>query len=166
MAPRPAHARARRRGITSLSGDALASLLGPAEAQYGEQLVLGLVGAQGPLACGATIVDDDANDVCESEGCLRVDFEWNDLSSETGYRGQVDYDSATLVEENSGFEIAANVTTSFASINQFPGERTHTIRVFGHVGHAPAHGASPIAGDVVSNECSVTFVVPELEPPG
>jgi len=29
----------------------------------------------------------------------------------------------------------------------------------GHVGHAPDHGATPIAGDVVSNECTVTLVI-------
>jgi hypothetical protein len=31
-----------------------------------------------------------------------------------------------------------------------------TYRVFAHVGHPGGHGPTPIAGDIVSNECVIT----------
>jgi len=153
--------------VVSLTTRHVAELLGPAEAQYAEQLTLGLVGDQGSLACGTTIVDQDANDIDNTDGGIRVDLAWNDLAGETGYRLQVDLGSATFVTEDQGFELAPNSTTSFVSTAILPNTTsTWTVRVFGHVGHGPNHGATPIAGDVVSNECSVTFQKPPDEPPG
>jgi hypothetical protein len=156
----------RRATVTSISASEIAARLGPAEAQYAETLTLGLVGNQGPLACGVTIVDQDANDLSPTDGGIRVDLAWNDLSAETGYRLQVDDHSATFVSEDSGYEIAADLTSAFTDRAILPNTTyTVTFRLLGHVGHAPAHGATPIAGDVVSNECSVTFQKPPDAPP-
>jgi len=150
--------------IATYDSASLQARLGPAEAQYGDQVIVAsLEGAQGPLACGTTIVDGDANDTSSSPQSVGVNLVWTDINGETGYRWQVDAYSATFVSEDLYSELPPNylgpsgVSTGFG-IN--PTSVTHTFRVFGHVGHAPDHGPTPIAGDVVSNECTVTFFSP------
>ena len=136
----------------------LRCLCGPAEAQYSDQIVLSLQGAQGSLPCGSTIVDGDANDLHPGVG-VEVNFVWTDPAGvETGSRFQIDYLSSTFVTEDFGVEFSAGQNTTNllqSSIDSF--SQTHTARAFAHVGHAPGHGATPIAGDVVSNECIVTL---------
>ena len=156
-----------RARIQTFTPARLRALLGPAEGQYGpppQTLTLGLRGANGAaLACGTTIVDESPEDLAPGlVSTVGVLFVWNDLAGETGFRAQFDANSATFVTENLFVEHAANVTQSqlFTGFGVTGPPQTNTGRVFGHVGHVPGHGSAPIAGDVVSNECSVTFTVP------
>jgi len=150
--------------VTSYDAERLRKRLGPAEAQYGDQVIVAsMEGAQGQVACGTTIVDGDPNDTEAGAGTVGVGFVWTDINGETGYRWQFDLDSSSYVSEDASDEVSANnlgpsyLSTGFGTS---PGSTSHTFRVFGHVGHAPGHGPTPIAGDVVSNECTVTFVAP------
>jgi len=144
--------------ISSYDAERLRERLGPAEAQYGDQvLVAALDGNLGPLACGTTIVDGDANDLDPTLDQVGVILFWNDLAGETGYRWQIDLNSATYTTEDSSFEFAPNTIGTYWTQGVGGGSVTSTFRVFGHVGHAPGHGSTPIAGDIVSNECTVTF---------
>lgn len=147
----------RRRNLTTLGTNELEALLGPAEAQYGEQaLALSISGDAGPLACGATIVDQSADDLVPEPGSVGFSLLWNDLAGETGYRVQADLDSATFVVEDLDEERPPDVAGFAVAASILPA--TATFRLLGHVGHAPGHGATPIGGDVVSNECAVTLV--------
>ena len=149
--------------VRSWSPELLRSLLGPAEAQYGEQvLILGLEGNQGSLACGSTVVDQSADDLDPDPREVGIRYVWNDLTGETGYRIQWDYESASYVTEDSHIEHSANTVQqpqTYSAANP-PATQTTTARIFGHVGHAPDHGNTPIAGDVVSNTCSITYEIP------
>ena len=50
-------------------------------------------------------------------------------------------------------EMAAGTTVRASSVGSTRSPVTY--RVFVHIGHAPNHGSVPIAGDVVSNECTI-----------
>ena len=136
-------------------------LLGPVEAQY-EQLVAGIQGAENQLPCGSTITDQSSEDANPEPNTVGFGFYWNDLAAETGYRRQLDAYSATYVTEDLGSEEAANDTTSGGYSTAGPSSAVHTFRVFGHVGHAPGHGGTPISGDVVSNECVINIQFPDV----
>ena len=143
--------------IKSYTSEEILELIGPAETQY--TLTLGLQGAVGALPCGTTITDGDANDTVPAAGIIGFRFVNNDLPNETGYRWQADWSSPTFVNEDTGTELPANTTISEPAYG--PGSAgTHAYRIFAHVGHAPGHGGTPIPGDVVSNECTVTLVFP------
>jgi hypothetical protein len=129
-----------------------------------QTLTLGLVGADGPIPCGSTVVDQDANDTSPAIGIVGIGYAWNNLSGDTGYREQFDIGSATFVTEDLFLESLPTKTTG-SMVRDNPGTITNTIRIMGHVGHAGGHGATPIAGDVVSNECAVTLQVPGGEVP-
>jgi hypothetical protein len=150
-------------GVRRISADEVCGLLGPAEAQYAPQeLELTIVGATGTLGCDVEIVDQSADDMNPEPRLVAFAISWNDLAGETGYRAQLDVGSPTFVNEDEGDEVAANTTSvPIGDIQLDPGDSgVGTFRVFGHVGHAPNHGATPIAGDVVSNECAVTVSRP------
>jgi hypothetical protein len=151
----------REQGVRRWSSDEVRYLLGPAEAQYGQSLVLGFEGNDGPIACGGTIVDQSADDLEPGLGTVRYRLVWNDLAGETGYRAQVDEGSVTFLAEDAFEEEPANVTQTNAQTSG--SSATHTFRVLGHVGHAPGHGETPIAGDVVSNECVLTISIPATD---
>ncbi len=149
------------RAICSYTPTGLRNLLGPAEAQY-EVLTLGLEGAQGTLPCGSTVVDQSADDQNAAAGVVQAHFVWNDLAAETGYRVQMDIGSSSFVTEDLSYELAAGTTSKELDQGFGSGEISNTARVFAHVGHAPGHGATPIAGDVVSNTCTVTYQIPDV----
>jgi len=162
MVPFAETSEGRRSAVSSFSARELASLVGPAEAQYGEQaLVLSIEGAEGLVACGTEIVDGDANDGEAGAGQVSANFVWTNLIGETGYRLQADDDSLSYVtEDNFDEKLPDEVSQSYGN-GGAPGTTYFTTaRVIGHIGHAPGHGATPIAGDVVSNECTMRLTLP------
>jgi hypothetical protein len=136
--------------VETFPPERLRTLLGPAETQYGppQALTLAIQSGTGALACGSTVV---------GQGFVGVDLVWNDLLGATGYRAQADVDSATFVTENFFVELSESTTSVFFGDSE---SGTHTHRILAHIGHAPNHGATPIAGDIQSNDCTVTFSVP------
>jgi hypothetical protein len=151
-----------RRAIVSLSGAEIAARLGPAEAQYSQELTLGLEGPAGEIACGATIVDQDANDDNPDVGNARVRLVWNDLVGETGYVVQRSNGASYTGCTGGCFQQDADTTSSTAGT---PNTLTQTYRIMAHFGHV--HSGHPgfdfdveLPGDVLSNTCTVTFVVP------
>ena len=154
-------ARQTKSSIRTIDPASLRALLGPAEAQY-EQIALSMEGAQGPIACGSTVVDGSADDFHGGAGAS-VNFLWTDPSGvETGSRFQLDVGSATFVNDDSGFEWPPATNEFEQQLLGAPGSVTFTARVMAHVGHAPGHGTTPIAGDVLSNTCTVTLVIPDV----
>jgi len=151
-----------RISIVHLSRETLNALLGPAEAQYAQELVLTLRGDGDTvnLACGSSVVDESSDDDYFGAGTVEARFLHNDLLGETGYRIQVDADSSSFATEDSFEERDADDTDGFDLVSGSGISRTDTVRVMAHVGHAPGHGATPIAGDVVSNDCTVTLIIP------
>jgi hypothetical protein len=151
-------------GIRKWTGEELRELLGPAEAQY-QALTAVIVGGAGTLPCESTIIDGSANDMDgTANGVVVFGVAWNDLAGESGYRVQLDANSAAFVNEDLFNEVVPDTTSSvgWSTALGAGASATHTYRILGHVGHPPAHGADPIAGDVVSNECTVRVFVPEV----
>jgi hypothetical protein len=144
--------------VETFPPERLRTLLGPAETQYGppQALTLALQGGTGALPCGSTVVDQSPQDFASTAGVVWVNVMWNDLLGETGYRAQIDVDSATFVTEDDFAELPPNfLGGAFIDIGG-----SYTTRILAHIGHAPNHGATPIAGDIQSNDCTVTFSVP------
>jgi len=152
--------------IATYDSASLQARLGPAEAQYGDQvIVLAPEGAQGALSCGATVFDNGLDDLNPNLLTVQVNTVWNDIHGETGYRYQVS-NGTTFTSEFVHQEYPAGFTNSYlAIVSVGPTVVEQTVRVFGHVGHAPDHGPTPIEGDVVSNECALTFVLGEQNGP-
>jgi hypothetical protein len=145
--------------VETFPPERLRTLLGPAETQYGppQALTLALRGGAGALACGSTVVDQSPQDGSSSAGDVAVLLVWNDLLGATRYRVQIDEDSATFVTEDDFAELPPDATALPVGDSE---SGTHTLRILAHIGHAPNHGGTPIAGDILSNDCTVTFSVP------
>jgi hypothetical protein len=81
------------------------------------------------------------------------------FSGASGLRFQKDLNSATFQQETTiGSVELSGTDVRESSIS--PGQSPVTYRVVVHVGHAPNHGSVPIAGDVVSNECTIFVTFP------
>ena len=102
--------------------------------------------------CGTIYVDQGIYDLDPNVDEVGYRFGWNDLPRESGYRLQVDY-FTTFEAENEYVELPAG--TIQTPIFILDTAESWTYRVMAHVGHAPGHGEVPIAGDVVSNPCTV-----------
>jgi hypothetical protein len=102
--------------------------------------------------CGATYADQGADDLDSTVGRIGFRFTWNELARESGYRVQSGL-GAIFEGEDGWVEVPAGTTQT--PIVVVDGVGSWTYRVIAHVGHPPGHGADPIAGDVVSNECTV-----------
>jgi hypothetical protein len=119
-------------------------------------LTIQFEGPNGTYACGSTVANNGPEDFDQTDASfhLKIVGQLANVTGVTGYRLQRDNNSTTFVAESIGsVELPATATerASAISANQFP----VTYRVLVHVGHAPNHGATPIPGDVVSNECTI-----------
>jgi hypothetical protein len=119
----------------------------------GQSLNLGL-----NSGCGAELVDQSAFDLDPDVGKLGFQYYWNELDRESGYRVQISH-SGTFGLEDDYVELGPGVEET-PVLHCASGDCSRTVRVMAHVGHAPGHGASAIAGDVVSGDCTLVPVFP------
>jgi len=104
--------------------------------------------------CEVTIEDQGPYDLDPDLGEVGYRFEWNNLTRETGYRLQLTHGGLYDVEDDY-VELPAGTTQSPIYTCASPNDCTWTYRLMAHVDHAPGHGPSSIAGDVLSNGCTV-----------
>ena len=111
-------------------------------------------------ACGSTVTNNGPEDWSKTNSSFVVRVTGSaTLSGANGLRFQKDLNSATFQQETTIGSVELSGTgVPESSIS--PGQSPVTYRVVVHVGHAPNHGSVPIAGDVVSNECTIFVTFP------
>jgi hypothetical protein len=107
--------------------------------------------------CGVALVDQDVHDLDSRVGFVGYRLTWSELQRESGYRVQTST-GATFTAESDWVEIGPGLDRT--SVLSCEGSCSRTLRVMAHVGHPAGHGATAIAGDVVSNDCTVAPIFP------
>jgi hypothetical protein len=110
-------------------------------------------------SCGADLEDQGQFDLDPDPGKLGVQFYWNPIRRESGVRVQISH-AATFGSEDDYVELGPGLEGT-SVLHCDVADCTRTYRVMAHVGHAPGHGPSPIAGDLVSNACTLVPVAEE-----
>ena len=120
-------------------------------------LTIQFEGPKGTYACGSTVANNGPEDFDQTDASfhLKIVGQLANVTGATGYRVQRDNNTTFVAESIGSAELPATATERASAIpaNQFP----VTYRVLVHVGHAPNHGATPIPGDIVSNECTISL---------